>query len=292
MTDWIIRPMRPEDVATAERLSAESFHDLDVRTHRVGTPLPVLRPAARGETWRFRTASLLETDPGGSWVAQDATGMLGFATSFTREKMWLLATYAVRPHQQGRGIGRPLLDAALSHGRGCLRGMFSSSDPRAVRRYRSAGFSLHPQMYVTGIVDRTQIPVVEHVREAGLSDLEMMDSVDRRTRGAAHGPDHALLARTGRPIVSETTSGSGYAYVDGTGSIAALAATDRRTASRLMWAALAESTGEVTVGHLTPANEWALDVGLAARLQVHTEGYLALRGMRPPAPYIHHGALL
>lgn len=285
--------MRPDDVPLAERLSAESFHDLEVRRQRPGTPAPVLRPASRAEDWRYRTTSLIGTDPGGCWVAQDASGMIGFATSITREKMWILATYAVRPHLQGRGIGRPLLEAALSHGRGCLRGMFaSSSDPAAVRRYRLAGFSLHPQMYATGVVDRSQVPVVENVREAGLSDLEMMDSVDRRTRGAAHGTDHTLLARIARPIVSETRSGSGYAYVDATGGVAALAATDRRTASRLMWAALADSTGEVTVGHLTAANEWAIDVALAARLEVHTEGYLALRGMRPPSPYVHHGALL
>ena len=40
------------------------------------------------------------------------------------------------------------------------------------------------------------------------------------------------------------------------------------------------------VGHVTPANEWAVDVGLAARLSVTTRGYLALRGMKPPTPYL------
>ncbi len=77
--------------------------------------------------------------------------MVGMATSFVRDKTWCLATYAVRPDQQSRGIGKQLLAAALHHGRGCLRGMLSaSSDPSAVRRYRQAGFSLHPQMFLTG----------------------------------------------------------------------------------------------------------------------------------------------
>jgi hypothetical protein len=31
---------------------------------------------------------------------------------------------------------------------------------------------------------------------------------------------------------------------------------------------------------------------MAARLDLHTAGYLALRGMKPPAPYLHHGSLL
>ena len=104
--------MRPEDVPVAERLSAEGFHELDTRMYRRSWPEPVLRPAARGETWVARTLHLLRTDPGGSWVAEDESGILGVATSFTRELMWCLATYAVRPGLQGQGIGKPLLDAA------------------------------------------------------------------------------------------------------------------------------------------------------------------------------------
>jgi hypothetical protein len=40
------------------------------------------------------------------------------------------------------------------------------------------------------------------------------------------------------------------------------------------------------------ANEWAVDVGLAARLDIGQEGYLALRGMREPAPYLASGQFL
>ena len=47
---------------------------------------------------------------------------------------------------------------------------------------------------------------------------------------------------------------------------------------------------EIEVHHVTAANEWALDVGLAARLDVHQSGYLALRDMKPPTPYLHHGS--
>ena len=61
-----------------------------------------------------------------------------------------------------------------------------------------------------------------------------------------------------------------------------------------MWESLASSEPgtPVEVHHVTAANEWALDVGLEARLDVHQSGYLALRNMRPPVPYIHHGSLL
>ncbi|MBS43243.1 MAG: GNAT family N-acetyltransferase [Nocardioides sp.] len=286
--------MRPEDVVTAERLSAEAFREVDRRSLRPGDAEPSLRSPERAAGWVSRTEHLLRTDPGGCWVAEDADGSLaGFATSFVRDTTWFLATYAVRPGLQGQGLGRQLLDAAMGHGRHCLHGMLSaSSDPAATRRYLLAGFRLHPQMYLTGTLDRSVLPVVEHVREGTPADTDLMDSVDRRARGAAHGPDHALMQSIWRPLVSERGTGQGYAYVGHDGSLALLAATDRRTATRLLWAVLADGPAEPTVPHLTAANPWALDVGVQARLDVRTEGYLALRGMRPPAPYVHNGALL
>jgi GNAT superfamily N-acetyltransferase len=287
VTEVTIRPMRRDDVAAAERLSAESLLDLDRRMQRRS------RPAERSRAWLARTQHLLETDPGGCWVADDDSGMIGMATSFVRDKTWCLATYAVRPGLQSRGIGRQLLEAAMHHGRGCLRGMLSAgSDPRSARRYRLAGFTLHPQMFLTGTVDRSAIPVVDKVREGAAADTDLMDSVDRQVRGAAHGPDHPLMQRLWRPIVSESTSGSGYAYLDERGRLQLLAATNRTTATRLLWTAVADGGEEQTIAHITSANEWAIDVGMAARLELHSEGYLALRGMSPPSPYVHHGALL
>jgi GNAT superfamily N-acetyltransferase len=293
VTEATIRPMTEADLVAAERLSSDGFLELDNRMVRRSWPDPEPRSAERGQAWIVRTRHFLETDPGGCWVAEDASGMLGFATSYTRELMWVLATYVVLPQVQGQGIGKALLAAALHHGRGCLRGMLSaSSDPKALRRYRQAGFSLHPQMYLSGTVDRSAIPVVEKVREGSAGDIDLMDSIDRRTRGAAHGPDHEVMLRLWRLVVSDTSTGSGYAYVEPSGRVALLAATNRRTATRLLWEALGSSTGDTAVPHVTPANEWAVDVGMAARLDLHQEGYLALRDMRPPAPYLHNGVFL
>lgn len=292
----VVRPMRGDDVEAAERLSATSFHEVDARMLPRSVPVPEPRGSERRRAWVDRTHHLLRTDPGGCWVAEDEDGLSGFATSLTRELMWILATYAVRPGVQGRGIGTALLQAALSHGRGCLRGMLSASDdPRAFRRYRLAGFTLHPQMSLRGTVDRTAIPLLRRVREGTPGDTDLMDSIDRRTRGAAHGPDHALMQRTWRPVVCDRSTGSGYAYLAADGSVALLAATNRRTASELLWAALADGDADGTVQevhHVTAANQWAVDVAMAARMQVTTSGYLALRGMQPPSPYLHHGALL
>jgi GNAT superfamily N-acetyltransferase len=293
MGELAIRPMTPADVPDAERVSDEGFFDLDTRMQRSSGPAPARRSDAHRAVWIERTRHFLRTDPGGCWVAEDRTGMVGMATSYRRESLWCLATYAVLPGRQGQGIGKPLLAAAMNHGRACIRGMLSSSsDPAAARVYRQAGFDLHPQMYLTGTLDRSTLPVVEKVREGAAADIELMDSLDRAARGAGHGPDHELMLRTWRLLVSDTTTGSGYAYLNERGQLALLAASNRRTATRLLWGALADGPEEVTLSHVTGANQWVLDVGLAARLDLHQEGYLALRGMKPPTPYVHNGALL
>ncbi len=278
------------DVPTAERVTAIGFHELDTRMFRRSWPDPQLRPPDRGTRWIERTTHLVTTDPGGCWVAERDGEMLGIVVSFVRESMWFLASYAVVPGAQGLGLGRALLAPALAHGRGCLRGMLNASDdPKAVRRYHDAGFRLFPQMFLRGTPDRTRIPVVDKVREGGPGDIDLMNSVDRRTRGAAHGSDHEVLMSHHRLVVSESSTGQGYAYLDD-GTVL-LAATDRRTASRLLWEAIA-SSDDVLIGHITPENDWALEIGLAARLHLDTAGYQALRQMRPPKPYLPHGALM
>ena len=295
MTAPIIRPMRPGDLADLAEITATSYHAAALRTAQRDWPDPARRPAGRNEHWIRRTGRALETDPGGCWVAEVDGELVGGAVSRVRELMWILASFAVLPQHQSRGIGTQLMAAALHHGRGCLRGMFAASaDPGAVRRYRLAGFDLHPQMMVTGVVDRSAIPVVERVREGTAADVDLMDSVDRRTRGAAHLSDHELLVDQFRLVVTDHTTGSGYAYVDADGSPVLVAATNRRTASGLMWEALASSSpgSQVSAQHITAANAWALDVGLAARMAIYTDGYLCLRRMKPPAPYLHHGSLL
>ncbi len=293
--DYFVRPMTAADVPAVERLTAEACLDAAVRTRRVGWPEPERRTEQDSTMWRRRVEHLVHTDPRGCWVAEDTSGVLGTAVSSRRELTWLLASYAVRPGLQGRGVGRQLLEASLGYGAGCLRGMLASSDdPLALRRYRLAGLTLHPSMLLRGTVLRAAIPIVERVREGSVGDVDLMDSVDRRVRGAAHGPDHVLLAGLYRLVVVDRPTGSGYAYVAPGGGTYLLAATNRRTATSLLWEALAASSPDepVTVRHLTAVNEWAVDVGMAARLQLWTDGYLGLRGMKPPAPYLHSGQLL
>ena len=293
--DYIVRPMAEADVIDVERLTGESFYDYDVRTHRTGLPEPSRRSPDRSVNWQIRARHMVQHDPAGCFVAEDGSGIIGAAMSLRRDLTWILATFAVRPGLQGRGVGTQVLDAALTHGRGCLRGMIAASeDPPAVRRYRLAGFTMHPAMFLRGTVPRAALPVVERVRAGSAGDIDLMNSVDRQVRDAAHGVDHELLASMHRLLIVDRPTGSGYAYVEPGGGPYLLAATNRRTATDLLWETLAASSPErtVTVGHLTAANEWAVDVGMAARMALHTEGFLALRHQKPPMPYLPSGHFL
>jgi len=287
MAQVLIRPAREADLEAMAAITATSYYEVDARTFQRSWPDPEPRPAERNAPWLRRTRQALVTDPEGCWVAEVDGEVIGGAISRVRELMWILSSFAVRPEHQGQGIGAQLLGAAMQHGRGCLRGMCAASaDPGAVRRYRLAGFSLHPQMFLTGVVHRDSIPVVERVREGTAGDLDLLNSIDRQTRGAAHLGDHELLLEEFRLVVGERSTGSGYAYVDESGSPSLVAATSRRTAQEVMWEALASSApgSSVAVHHITAANEWAIDVGMAARMSLQQSGYLCLRGKKPPSP--------
>ena len=296
MSVVLLRPMRPDDVPAVEQLTGEAFYQVDLHKAPPGLPPARRREGEASQRWRRRCAHLVAHDPGGCWVAADDEGeLLGAVASIRRESMWFLSTYAVLPPAQGRGIGKALLAAALGYGEGCLRGMVvASPDTRAVRRYRHAGFVLHPHMLLAGTVRRAALPVPENVREGGSADLDLADSVDRRTRGAGHGVDHPFMLASMPMLVVDRSSGSGYCYVEQGGRPYVLAATSRRTAARLLWAALATSQvdGHVVVPNITAEQQWALDVGLAAGLDVHQYGYLAVRHMRPPPTYLPSGHFL
>lgn len=291
----ILRPVHDSaaDAVAVREVAAAAFEGLEQRLGETAEPASPHRDA----TEDARTRHLARTDPGGCWLAEEDGRVIGTALALRREGLWGLALLCVVPGAQNRGVGRTLLDHTLAYGRGCLRGLIvASPDPWAARRYHAAGFQLYPTMSLRGKVDRAALPdpgaVPVHLGDA--SHRPLLDSVDRRTRGGAHGEDHtALLRTTEELLVADTLTGSGYCYRDG-GRVVLLAATSKRLAARLLIEALVRTPPgqESVVSHLTGEQDWAVDVGLAGGLTVGTRGFLALRGMRPPSPYLPSSSFL
>lgn len=292
----LLRPVKDteEDAETVRLLTVAAFGD----SHALKGDSPQAPPTpAHLARTREKIRHLARHDPGGSWIAEDDTGTpVGAAQSTLREGTWGLALLVVLSSAQGKGAGTALLRRTLEYGRGCLRGIICCSrHPAAVRVYRAAGFDVHPTVRARGTVDRDRLAPPDGPAVAGSArDRDLLDSVDRRTRGGAHGPDHAYLMRHYRLVVADDLAGSGYCYIAETGEVELLAATSRRLATRVLTAALLGLDDGVVaeVQDLTADQQWALDVCLAAALGLRAEGFLCVRGMRPPAPYIPSGAFL
>jgi hypothetical protein len=218
-------------------------------------------------------------------IEDETAGPMGAVLSSRREGTWALSLLAVVPGAQGKGVGKALLARALVHGRACLRRVAClPGSPVPARTLRRAGFTLHPAMRLTGLADPARLASPDGpVHEGTERHRDLMDSVDRRTRGGAHRADHEELLRHYQLFVVDDLAGSGYCYARG-GRVEQLAATSRRLSTRLLTAALlAAPAGEpVRVTPVTAEAQWALDVAIAAGLQITTDGFVALRGMRPP----------
>jgi GNAT superfamily N-acetyltransferase len=288
-----VRRLAESDVAGVVRVQIAAFDDHNLQW---GEPVPESTPE-RIDGQRRRIHHFLTHDPEGAWVATSADDrVLGVALALRRDRLWGLSLLAVDPAAQSRRIGRRLLDAALGYAvPDAPAVILSSRDPRAMHRYASAGFALHPQVRATGPVTAARLRVPElPVREATPADFALADDVDRRTRGAPRGPDHELLASQGAMFVVDSDGRRGYAHVHG-GRVRTVAGTDDATATALLWRALAHACDlgtDAVVEHVTGNQQWAVRVAVEARLSIAPSGPAFWRGRTPPAGYLPSGPYL
>jgi GNAT superfamily N-acetyltransferase len=285
--------MTDSDVVAAGAIQVSAFTDLD---RREGIePKPVTDAVRQRIHTRLR--HFVVNDPDGAWVAVDGENVIGCALALKRDSLWGLSLLVVDPSVQSAGTGRKLLDASLTYAAGCDRAIIlSSSDPRAIRSYATSGFALYPQVEGNGDPDRTALPALHgRVRDGSVADIELADSIDRAVRGAARGPDQVRLATDMTMFVADDVDGRGYAYVRTDGEIIALAASDHRTASALLWRCFAhvcEIAKPVSVIDMNAGQQWAIAASFAARLKVTPGGPVFWRGVAPPAAYLPSGAYL
>ncbi|MGH9000163.1 MAG: GNAT family N-acetyltransferase [Acidimicrobiia bacterium] len=281
-----IRPLGPDDADSAYSVMVAAFSELGERLGLRAEPWP---PPATG---RLRIEHLAGTDPGGAWMAVDGDGgAVGCALALMREGLWGLSLLVVRPDDQSRGIGRGLLDRAWSYGDGA-RGavILSSPDRRALRAYARLGLALHPTVTAKGQPRRVTMP--PGIRPGSPDDLELTAAIDRKVRGAAHGPDIEALTRSASRML--VLPGRGYVIVR-EGDVRLLAAADEDAAVLLLRAALAAAGDrEATVEWITAGQNWAVGPCLDAGLELHTNaGAVFLGGdVGPFTAYLPNGAYL
>jgi GNAT superfamily N-acetyltransferase len=278
--------MRDDDVAGAHELAIAAFEDLGRRLHEPPPPPPGDPAAAHA-----RLRRLLATDPAGCWVAEDAGGLAGVGLALLRDGLWGLSLLVVRPDLQSTGVGSALLRRTLEYGASARGGIvLASPDARALRAYARAGFELHPSLIATGVV--RGIVGCADVRPFEPADHELAAAVDRAVRGVPHGSDLDALAEAGNELL--THPGRGYA-VHLAGTVKTIAAFEDEAAGALLRTVLARTPpdAEAEVSWLTGAQQWAIDVAVAARLQLRLAGAVCLRGeVGPMRPYLPGGAYL
>jgi len=283
----ILRPLIQADVAEAERVAREALAPM--------IPGPFAsHDEAQARRGRLRIAHLIELDAAGAWCAEEDGRLVGLSLALVREGLWGLSLFAVEAGHQDRGIGRALLDAALTYAEG-TRGqiILSSTDPKAMRRYVRAGFDLVPAVTAAGMVDRAKLPAPDpEVRAATGDDLAATERASRFVRGATHVPDIPNAIARGDELL--VLGERGFA-LHREGMVRLLAATDEDAATALLWAVFAAAPAGATanVDFMTAGQDWAVRACIEAGLALSPDGPVFVRGdVGPLRPYLPSGAYL
>jgi GNAT superfamily N-acetyltransferase len=277
------RPMAEADLLEVHEVNQAAFVALDPDDDLPRPSGPAL----------VRLRRILETDPGGAWVAVRGGRIAGGALGILREGVWGLSLLFVDPADQSAGVGRELLRRARAYGDGA-RGwiILASEDPRALRSYRRLGLDLHPCVRAHGV---PRVPAGDDRARPGTpEDLPFTEAVDRAARGAAHGEDILAMVEAGHEWL--VVPDRGYVLLRD-GDVRLLAAFDEAGAQavlRVALARLAEQGGPCGVDWITARQQWAIDPCLDAGLALSPRtGAVFLSGdVGPFAPYLPSGAYL
>jgi GNAT superfamily N-acetyltransferase len=165
-----------------------------------------------------------------------AERIVAFASAVERDRLWFLSMLFVRPGEQGRGLGRALLDRVMppsTDGR-VLATSTDTMQPRSNALYASLG--IVPRTPLFSLVGRPERPDALEPLPAGVqvtpmeqSDHAAVDALDAETLGVTHRVDHDYVGQEGRSgFVYRSAAGGtlGYGYTSAVGRVGPVAVRD------------------------------------------------------------------
>ena len=217
---------------------------------------------------------------GVGFVAVDDGDVVGFASAWTRDDDWFLASLFVRGRAQGRGLGPRLLDAVWGDAPR-RRTVTDAIQPVSNALYGRRG--LAP---VTPLLTFTGVPSLDARADEAPADLQAIDA-------AAYGFDRTVDHGYWELHARRTEWGDAYSYAFPGGDVGPVAGATPAAAARALAAELARGNGPVRVRIPGSARE-LVDVALRAGLRLGpAPGLLLLSpGVDPPTALAPSGYML
>jgi hypothetical protein len=233
-----LRALRNDEIETAVSLFAESANDM---AERHGVAIRVLPPQHEGIARAY--GHIART--GIFRVAEEEGGIVALACGIVRGPWWFLSGFWAKPGLQGRGVGGPLLNDAMSEGERAGARLFftwSSLDPRAMatylRRDLLPGWPIF--VFTVDAIAAGTIPTGYKLVEL---DLELPARLAQAAGQPTRDEDHAFWRGTGvARAVTRRGELVGYFYARA-GSIGPVAWAHDADASAVIDLALAELAG-------------------------------------------------
>ncbi|WP_194291544.1 GNAT family N-acetyltransferase [Cumulibacter manganitolerans] len=295
----LVRPMTLDDLPRVVKIARRAYDEDITDMQDVRGLEPWADPKNASDQLGDRITShdlgkhILATDPDLCLVVEDGGKIRGASMAINREGTIIMSMTAVPPKHQGQGYAAALIEHLRTLTDNHLRSMAVVRAAETIRTLFPWNFDVHPSMRAEGVVDRSRLPATSNVRPGGPDDLDLLEMVDRRLRGAARGADHTLLMKGARLFVAEDRSARGYAYAHPNGSPLTVAATTTALARELLFECLGSGDDgrPAAVRNITGEQRWAFDVVRRLGMDLHIAGPVTVRGMALPAPYLPHDSL-
>jgi GNAT superfamily N-acetyltransferase len=167
--------------------------------------------------------------------------IVGFASAVERERLWLLSMLFVRPGEQGRGLGRALLDRVMPAD---VTGQILATATDSMQRISNALYAslgIVARMPLFSLVGRPERPGALEPLPQGVTaspidpaDFATIDALDSEVLGFTHRIDHDYLVGEGRQgFLYRSAAGEplGYGYTSAVGRVGPVAVREEQ----LLW---------------------------------------------------------